>query len=341
MKTNRYFDYSPLKRRGQILVAIATIISIATICIEWSGIERYRSSSTNRDIDVDDYLLSTTSSLTEVPSGRVAVCLTGSPRGTPASKISLNTSEWPLDAYKIFVTMNSSMQKEFLRYVENEMPTVTDTIHKFAYPSFGQFEVFMYYVVEANDNESVWEPYTPRSPGNKLIFQSARNYQPTLRDMNTTKKLYDRANKFYSPNGLLYQFVNMLWGMIKCSQMIIKHEQANNFTYDVVVRLRADSVFFAPISKNLSSVGDAGCEIFMRPLKNGCCGNEDIFNFGPRDVMLKYLRRLKDFTSTINRLGNNVFWSEKYVKEWFNSVCGRSELNEEIDTIFTHPWRRK
>lgn len=273
-------------------------------------------------------------------NGRVAVCITGSPRSTPSTKIPLNTSEWP-DARSIFLEyLNTTMQKEFMNYVKTETPFVTDTIHKFAYPSFGRFDVFMYLAVKTGEEVStkIWKPYVPRLSRNIFFLNTGPDILPTYEDLNTTKELYEYAEKLFLPRGAFkHALAAQTWDEMKCADMIIKHEMTYNFKYDVIVRMRADSVFFAPIPK-VTTVSQAGCDIFIRPFKNGCCGNQDIFNFGPRDIMIQYLQRLNEFTSIVSRFVKNEYDGEFYTSQWFASICGK-DWNEGISPIFMHPWR--
>lgn len=76
--------------------------------------------------------------------------------------------------------------------------------------------------------------------------------------------------------------LNMFYKIMRCNQLKIKHENKHNFKYDIVVRLRTDTIFKKPIS--FSEEKD---KIFI---PNGCDwgGICDQFAYGSSELMDKF-----------------------------------------------------
>ena len=158
--------------------------------------------------------------------------------------------------------------------------------------------------------------------------------------------------------------------------MIETHEKKFNMKYDVVVRLRPDTMFFVPMPE-ISLQTTKICTLDIREYG---AGGEDIFNVGRRDEMILFMKRIyggqKIFESIrhsnfidsswtqhrdgIGSGGSGAQWpgynAELYVRYWWFNKCsshngeleyqhsssrngpelGRGDLREHQDDWFFH-----
>lgn len=120
-----------------------------------------------------------------------------------------------------------------------------------------------------------------------------------------------------------------------CNTMIYEQEENEGMRYLKIVRLRADSVFFAPVPSLANSLPDDR-SVFMISARDGCCGNEDIFNVGGTEIMHAFLDRVQD----IRRANfTKEFTAETYTRFWVAQVHGGRMRG--LRGLRTHPWRWK
>ena len=63
-----------------------------------------------------------------------------------------------------------------------------------------------------------------------------------------------------------------LWDMVLCDGMIRQHEGGDH-RYSTIVRMRPDLIFCCPPTFAGTPDMLRGCKVFMRPLREACCGN--------------------------------------------------------------------
>ena len=129
----------------------------------------------------------------------------------------------------------------------------------------------------------------PNSSGADFLCETYDESREVLlwADSPVWRRYYYTADRQHG--GLLQQ----LYGMFRCHEAMVRHEIETGERFDLVMRARLDSAFFAPFPDPFSlDVGTPGARRFLVMDKRVCCcGNEDWFGFGERDVMGHYLRR--------------------------------------------------
>ena len=115
------------------------------------------------------------------------------------------------------------------------------TLHKYAYPAFGDFDIFMTvnkYI--ADDPKPICEPYKPKSNSNKLFCETIEDIKQDSivsllgwNDNNDTIVHTDNKNKIlnitkiknhFAPYGRFHHFVMQIYDYSKCDDMIKNYE---------------------------------------------------------------------------------------------------------------------
>eukprot|EP00931_Biecheleriopsis_adriatica_P036461 TRINITY_DN21002_c0_g1_i1.p1 TRINITY_DN21002_c0_g1~~TRINITY_DN21002_c0_g1_i1.p1 ORF type:complete len:162 (+),score=19.92 TRINITY_DN21002_c0_g1_i1:309-794(+) len=132
-----------------------------------------------------------------------------------------------------------------------------------------------------------------------------------------------------------------------CNHMIKEHESTNNVRYSWIIRLRLDSVFFAPFPR-LPKEAEQKDVIY-----SWCPGRDmfaDSFNVGPPEIMHPFLDRMFDFGSRGNTLNGEVplwgilypwFTAEDYMATWLKFKGVEMHSLQHVYTCpFRHPHER-
>ena len=221
-------------------------------------------------------------------AGRIAVCMTGSPRHAPESTIPYPTSQdiinlnlahkaknyqlakikgWP-DAAAIFSQLSTDLQTQFQSYIDRKKPTVVDTLHDFMYPALGKFDVFMLvneYALSSHSPEDAdvdvrvnkaCKPYVPKVSSNHMYCKSTPDYIPTPTDYGWPAPgnggdLNEHGVSFLDVKKLFSDFKSsyaQMWDAKACDDMIIEYERKHSMEYDLIVRVRPDMIYFAPLN---------------------------------------------------------------------------------------------
>lgn len=278
---------------------------------------------------------------------RVAVCITGQPRGAGSNRISSTIGRWPASMGDLFASLPKYTQQQFMHFVARERPTVLDTVHEYLYPSLGTpFDVFM--VVSSTNRtaaEAQCAAYTPRIRDSRLVCQMSPNHVPTRRELNMTADQLHSLRVSYTYGGSFSGFLAQLWDYHRCDHLI-RNQESLGINYSTILRVRADSAFFGPV--NATEVPSDECQVFMRSREIRGGGNEDILQIGSAKVMHGFLSRVLDFPVIFgwrgwNRWGvakvngENGWYAETYARAWVAHECGHG-LTERPGLPF-HPWR--
>ena len=114
------------------------------------------------------------------------------------------------------------------------------------------------------------------------------------------------ATYAYANNARLIQgFIQQLHGQAESNRMRREHSLKTGTQYDYIVRLRPDNWFFDAVP-SLPPITDANRRtMYVSDPHYKCCGNEDIFNVGPTEVMDGVMDRLYDLKSFSHELSTN------------------------------------
>jgi len=296
-------------------------------------------------------------------SARVAVCMSGSPRDASESRIpyppildtqydphTAHIDGWP-DAEHIFLLLPEHVRMKFQHYVKHKKPTVVDTLHQYAYPAFGDFDIFMAVnQLVSKDVNSVCNPYVPKTKSNMMYCKFTPDYNPTSEDFgwkdgdsDENKVILTKIKNSFAPQGRFVNFAMQLWDYQVCDDMIREHERNSSTEYDFIIRMRPDLVFFAPINMNTvrnkttSNEKNDECQIFIRGTGGG---GEDIFNVGRGKVMHDFMQRFKKFHNLAGTLSTFKVWvAEGYATLWLEEICKGSFTAVGVEQWPVHPWR--
>ena len=329
--------------RGDLAVARAWRNDLEQLSYAWPEITQRQAIFVPRErANVDER--------TRSAAQRVAVCMSGSPRGAVTTKLTADLRKWP-DALVIFRRSPPEVQHTFLRYVREKSPAPVDTIHHFLYPSLGRFDVFMAltamaHTASTNQSDALAECafYAPADTRNKLFCEFAQEHKVTPADLDVSLTDQLAAQKSFggpSFDGLMGQ----MWDMARCSALIRRHENRTGEKYSTIVRLRPDAVFFSPVP--VWGMGAQACNVFH--------GATDVFNVGPATVMHGFLQRVFDF----GRIGRDDepfrallakphvprvsrgWIAEQYTSAWLNHTCGHGlpHIYGTAEVSRMHVWR--
>lgn len=269
----------------------------------------------------------------------MAVCVSGAPRHI-GRRLPRKFKFWPPGVRGILVTMPEPLQHNLIRSLSNAQWnwTIADTVHQFLFPSLGRFDVFMYVpLVGGQDSrvqaEAACQPLVPRDSAARLFCAGGPDRDLAAADLGVSHQRFQRLDAIcWHPFARLLQ---QLRGHALCSTMIREQEALEGTHYAGVVRLRADSVFLGPVPR-LAGLHRDKRTVFIRSFRDGCCGNEDIFNVGAASIMQPFLERLRDlwrenFTESFNAEDFARFWVSKVYKGRMRPLRG----------LYTHPWKRR
>jgi hypothetical protein len=108
--------------------------------------------------------------------------------------------------------------------------------------------------------------------------------------------LFHRENPIwpqYAIKNLEESFLQQLYGMLQCLEDVKRREILTGVRFDVLLRSRLDLAYFAPFP-NLAALdfgSRAAPKVLIMNKSVCCCGNEDWFGIGHRDVMEHYMQR--------------------------------------------------
>merc|ERR1711924_392563 len=139
------------------------------------------------------------------------------------------------------------------------------------------------------------------------------------------------------------RYLGQLFGQQSCNHMIYTHEEQQNRRYSWIVRLRLDSLFFAPCPpyprvpphNNVIWSWAPGRDMFI-----------DAFNVGSPNIMHPFLDRVFDFGRQVRfPAGDAPLWSvlypwfnpEDYVKAWLK-YYQKGEIWR-MEGLYTFPFR--
>ena len=162
------------------------------------------------------------------------------------------------------------------------------------------YDIFMY----VQTRESEFEPSAgdasacdvfKRTPARNNIFcEVVKEQSKVISDFFTHEM---RASYFYAEDRPVQGLLQQLDGLAESNRMRREHSAASGMTYDFTIRVRPDNWFFDDIPA-LPPITDANRRTIYIPDPDWkCCGNEDIFQMGPTDVMDAMMGRLADLKS--------------------------------------------
>jgi len=100
-------------------------------------------------------------------------------------------------------------------------------------------------------------------------------------------------------------YIQHLYGIAEVNRMRREYSLKTGTQYDYIVRLRPDNWFFDAVPP-LPPVTDANRRtMYVSDPHYMCCGNEDIFNVGPTEIMDGMMDRLYELKSFSHELSTN------------------------------------
>jgi hypothetical protein len=222
--------------------------------------------------------------------------------------------------------------------------TVAETIQSRFFPSLGNFDVFMSVGTRNGPREprvddlSACEPLRPNGTTGSLFCDIYEEFQlPVFYENPVWKHYYTQEHK------LLQSLLQQLYGMYRCSVSIQHQEQILGFRYSYVVRLRPDVGFFETVLTQIWNFdfGTLHSPKVLMPWKDECCcGNEDWFNIGTRDVMIHFLNRFLYLQSLPQPFLMNEWNAEQYAIVILAEMNASLEENKRLPACLLKPTDR-
>ncbi len=206
--------------------------------------------------------------------------------------------------------------------------TVAETVQANFYPGLlaagGDFDVFMVVATRGG----------PREPAAGDVG-ACEPLRPPARDGARAPHLhcdvYDEAAAalrgdpigavwaHYSPPGPPYelQFMQQLYDLWRCMDAVRARERLTGVRYTHVVRTRPDVAWYAPLAAPLAALdfGTADAPLVLKTDDNACCcGNDDWFNVGTREVMGRFMDRFLYLNALKHSLFDDVWTAEDYAR---------------------------
>lgn len=177
--------------------------------------------------------------------------------------------------------------------------TVAETIRMNLYPSLGKVDVY----VAIATRETANEPPPAPSAGATAACELLRPDDPSSRlfcDIWKEKPLpyYLYAGGIWETYllgiSLAQSLLQQLYQQQRCLENIRTYERLSGERYDYIVRLRPDTAFYDPVAQvdTLDFGSPEEPRVLISPENRCCCGNQDWFAIGTRDVMNYYLDRV-------------------------------------------------
>tara|TARA_Y100000389_G_scaffold59155_1_gene55207 strand:- start:2025 stop:2843 length:819 start_codon:yes stop_codon:yes gene_type:complete len=263
---------------------------------------------------------------------KCAICFTGFIRNSHNTFIDTQMRIW-----KSTLLHYNILQPD---YVSDHI-TVVQNIHNYLYKTLEKnvsFDVFMA-IPESLENASKFKPDNKFS---KFYTKRLELKPITIKDINKDNISKEQRINFNWAETNCYHkgsiFNNNFLGQIsdykQVIDMVIQKELETKTKYDFIIRMRPDLCFFKPfpISSLLNSQDN---NIYIRNIR--IAGGQDIFFFGKRNIMMKYMNRILYFNEIINyKKKNNI---KNFCAEDFgNSFLKMNGIPEICDkNISCHP----
>lgn len=274
--------------------------------------------------------------------GKVAVCISGGVRMSNEAKVKNHFSK-----FTFILQRMSTIQKEaFFKWVEQEDPLVVDSIHEYLYTALQNFDVFM--AINPPDHAKGCSGYEPRlrrgttsssiesssTNGTHDIVRSPRMFcdkydfhSPTQEQLKVDDNVWAYAKNHFQPNRSEYfekHFLGQMWDYTRCMNMIEKEENKTGVLYDVIVRLRPDTMIFAPFQEiSLQTTGTC-----INDIREFGSGGEDILNIGRRKEMGYFMKRVWDVQNVWKvmdaTMRSKLYTAETYAVTWWKMICGNA-----------------
>lgn len=121
------------------------------------------------------------------------------------------------------------------------------------------------------------------------------------------------------------QFTQQLYDLWRCMEAVRLRELRTGVRYTHVVRTRPDVAWYEPLSVPLSDLdyGTADAPVVRSTASSACCcGNDDWFNVGTRDVMGRFLDRFLYLNSLKHSIFDSPWTAENYARTALAPING-------------------
>ncbi|CAF1040508.1 unnamed protein product [Adineta steineri] len=255
----------------------------------------------NNSISQQNYTVSSKN----IPSTRVAVCVSGQVR----------TLNMVISSTLPVMTVDRAVYRPKVawRKFRSGKHTTAMNIQSLLFDQLPAFDVFMFVSTKekhhrephVNDTR-ICESLRPRSSSNRLFCSVVKEMDITNPSTNVTAlNSYTYAQSQELRQGLLQQ----LNGLQQCNAMRKEYSRKSGTQYTHWIRLRPDSIFFEPFP-NITSIRFVDettkqPRIVYATKKKCCCGNEDWFGVGTIETMDAYFDRI----NLLHTYKNRNIWS--------------------------------
>lgn len=192
---------------------------------------------------------------------------------------------------------------------------IAASIHENLYEKLDSFDVFLLteFPETASDidqqGKQICNMLTPRNKTNEIICKSMKERRSKVHSLQIWESM------FYSDNvEHQWQFLQQLQGMFLVNSMRRVHERNRGLSYEYLIRLRPDTMFFSPLPRLQSlDFGSFAAPRIVYASKSCCCGNEDWFGIGRTIDMSLYFDRFLYVQETDWYTGDEVWTAESYL----------------------------
>ena len=134
----------------------------------------------------------------------------------------------------------------------------------------------------------------------------------------------------YMPTGRDLQFVQQLHDIWRCHEAVRMRELRTGVRYTHIVRSRPDVAFYAPVTTPLAELDYGTNEaplVLSTARSTCCCGNDDWFNVGRRDIMEVFMTRFLHLQAVKFPLYASTWRAEDYARAVLDTM--HAELRED------------
>ena len=144
----------------------------------------------------------------------------------------------------------------------------------------------------------------------------------------------------YTLPGRELQLVQQLYDQWRCLEAVKLHELRTGVRYTHLVRTRPDVAFYEPVGKRIAEM-DFGSRdaprVLISPRDACCCGNDDWFNIGTRDVMDRYMSRFLYLQTLRHNIFSGPWTAEEYARAVLDPIGAEMKEDASLTACLLKP----
>ena len=244
-----------------------------------------------------------------------------------SSILALSNNETLFVSSSVGRDLHNGLEKKFAVCITGQVRTFARTLFNLydnLFSVIGDFDVYMYIQSRGTSVEpKVGDSEYCKSLFNRTLkFHAMSAYMHCLVEQEKDIAFNETIlRNFYYPDFLKQQgFLKQLYGLKRCHSMIAKYTADTGVSYEWIIRLRPDNIFFQPfpaaelfkqqITKNV---------IFFSDPSVKCCGNQDIFNVGRTEDMHIFMNRFDALFDGSFQIPENRWSAENFALDYSKS----------------------